>query len=151
MATTTPRLDKSAGEDPVTPKAHVLVLAVAFTTVALILRLVRKRHLRAKYSILWLSIGVALVVFSTSPSLLDRVSVFLGISYGPTTLFLGALTLLFLVVVHFSWELSRLEERTRCLAEEVALLQLRLAEHEAAPRAGRAGVSDPDPASSHRS
>ncbi len=109
-----------------TPKAHLLVLAVAFSTVALILRLVRKRHLRAKYSILWLSIAVALVAFSAWPSSLDRISVFLGITYGPTTLFLGALTLLFLVVVHFSWELSRLEERSRSLAEEVALLRLEL-------------------------
>jgi hypothetical protein len=29
---------------------------------------------------------------------------------------------LFLVVVHFSWELSRLETRVRKLAEELALL-----------------------------
>jgi hypothetical protein len=47
----------------------------------------------------------------------------MGISYGPTTFFLGAITLLLLVVVHFSWELSRLEERTRLLAEELALLR----------------------------
>jgi hypothetical protein len=109
----------------VSGKVHVLVLAVAFLTVALILRLVRKRHLRAKYSILWLSLALAVVTFSAWPELLDRVSVWLGISYGPTTLFLGAITVLFLVVIHFSWELSRLEERTRSLAEEVALLRLR--------------------------
>jgi hypothetical protein len=51
------------------------------------------------------------------------VSDWLGISYGPATFFLGAITLLFLVVIHFSWELSRLEERTRVLAEELALLK----------------------------
>jgi len=30
---------------------------------------------------------------------------------------------LFVVVVHFSWELSRLQERTQILAQEVALLR----------------------------
>jgi hypothetical protein len=30
---------------------------------------------------------------------------------------------LFLIVVHFSWELSRSEERVRTLAEELALLR----------------------------
>jgi hypothetical protein len=32
------------------------------------------------------------------------------------------------VVVHYSWELSRLENRTRTLAEELALLRAQLEE-----------------------
>jgi hypothetical protein len=105
-------------------KAHLVVLLITMLNVGFILRLVRLRQLRAKYSILWLVIGVGLVGFAASPRLLDRVSEWLGISYGPATFFLGAITLLFLVVIHFSWELSRLEERTRRLAEELALLRV---------------------------
>ncbi len=106
--------------------AHAFVLLMTMFSVGFILYLVRKRHLRAKYSILWLSVGVALMILAASPVLLDRISVALGISYGPTTFFLGAITLLFVVVIHFSWELSRLEERSRTLAEEVALLRAAL-------------------------
>jgi hypothetical protein len=40
--------------------------------------------------------------------------------------FLAAIAFLFLMVVHFSFELSRSEERTRTLAEEVALLKARM-------------------------
>lgn len=105
-------------------KAHLLVLLVTLTSVGFIFRLVRRRQLRAKYSILWLCIGMVLVALAVSPDLLDRVSDWLGVSYGPTTFFLGAISLLFLVVIHFSWELSRLEDRTRRLAEEVALLEM---------------------------
>lgn len=112
-------------------RAHLFVLAVSLCSVGFILRLVRQRHLRAKYSILWLSIGMVLVGLSASPALLDRLSVLLGISYGPTTFFLGAITLLFLVVIHFSWELSRLEERSRILAEEIAILRAQLEQPEA--------------------
>ena len=107
-------------------KAHLFVLAVSLCSIGFILRLVRQRRLRAKYSILWLSVGMALVGLSASPALLDRISLLLGISYGPTTFFIGAITLLFLVVIHFSWELSRLEERSRTLAEEIAILRARL-------------------------
>ena len=116
-------------------RAHLLVLAVTLFNVAFILRLVRRRQLRAKYAILWLSIGLGLVGISASPALLDRLSVWLGISYGPTTFFLGAITLLFLVAVHFSWELSRLEERSRTLAEEIALLRAQA--EEPAPNGSR--------------
>jgi hypothetical protein len=51
------------------------------------------------------------------------VSTWLGIAYAPGTFFLGAITLLFLIVVHFSWELARLDARTRLLAEELAILR----------------------------
>jgi hypothetical protein len=39
---------------------------------------------------------------------------------------LFAVGFLFVVVVHYSWELSRLENRTRTLAEELALLRAQL-------------------------
>lgn len=115
-------------------RAHLFVLAVSVCSIGFILRLVRHRRLRAKYSILWLSIGLVLVGISASPALLDRLSLVLGISYGPTTFFLGAITLLFLVVIHFSWELSRLEERSRALAEEMAILRAELEEPAAVGR-----------------
>ena len=48
---------------------------------------------------------------------------FLRIYYAPTTLFLVAIGFLLLVCIYFSYELSRLEERTRVLAEELAILR----------------------------
>ena len=102
-------------------KAHLLVALMTASSLVFILRLLRKGQLRAKYSFLWLSIGTVMTILAASPPLLDRVSLWLGISYGPTTLFMTAILLLFLISVHFSWELSRLEERTRLLAEEIAI------------------------------
>jgi hypothetical protein len=125
-------------------KAHVAVLLVTLLSVGFILQLVRTRKLRAKYSILWLSIGVVLIGLSAWPDLLDRVSDWLGISYGPATFLLGAVTLLFLIVIHFSFELSRLEERTRSLAEELALRSVDLSG--AAEPGEHVAIIDPAPA-----
>jgi hypothetical protein len=102
-------------------RGHILVMLVTVASVLFMLRLVRRNQMRAKYSLLWLSAGFVLVLLAALPGLLDRVSVWLGITYGPATFFMGATTLLFLVAIHFSWELSRLEERTRVLAEELAV------------------------------
>lgn len=106
-------------------KAHLLVTLVTLSSWLAILQLVRVRQLRAKYALLWMSVGTVMVILAASPQLLDRVSLWLGISYGPATLFLAANILLLLLALHFSWELSRLEERTRSLAEEMAILTAR--------------------------
>jgi len=108
--------------------AHVLVIVLAAGVIAFIVHLVRSRQLRAKYSVLWFSIGLALAVLAIFPDLLVNLSDLFGISYPPATFMLLALSFLLLLVLHFSWELSRLEDRTRTLAEEQALLRQELEE-----------------------
>ncbi len=104
-------------------EAHVLVIVLAAGVISFIVTLVRSRRLRAKYSVLWFSIGLGLAVLAIFPDLLVGVSDLFGISYPPATFMLLALSFLLVLVLHFSWELSRLEDRTRTLAEEYALLR----------------------------
>lgn len=109
-------------------RAHVaLAILVALAIVGIIV-LVRRRHLKAKYSLLWLSLGAVMVVIAAVPGLLDWTAERLGIWYQPTLLILLGLALLLLIVVHFSYELTRSENRTRELAEQLALLRLRVTE-----------------------
>lgn len=107
-------------------RAHLLLAAMVAATLVVIVRMVRRGQLRAKYSMLWLSVGAALVVLLAIPGSLDSISLRLGIYYPPALFFMGAIALLFFVVVHLSYELSRLENRSRTLGEEVALLNERL-------------------------
>jgi hypothetical protein len=111
-------------------RAHVaLAILVALAIVGIIV-LVRRSHLKAKYSLLWLSLGAVMVVIAAVPGLLDWTAERLGIWYQPTLLILLGLALLLLIVVHFSYELTRSENRTRELAEQLALLRLRVTELE---------------------
>src|SRR3954451_17067953 len=103
--------------------AHVLIIVLAAAVIAFIVHLVRSRRLRAKYSILWLTIGLGLAVLAIFPGLLVEISDWFGIGYPPATFMLLALSFLLVLVPPFSWELSRLEDRTRALAEEYALLR----------------------------
>jgi hypothetical protein len=67
-----------------------------------------------------------LLPLAAVPGVLNTLSDWLGVFYSPTIFLLVAVGFLFLVVVHYSWELSRLENRTRTLAEELALLRAQL-------------------------
>lgn len=111
-----------------TGRAHFIVVLITLAALLFVVRLVRQRSLRAKYAMLWLSIGVLLVGVAAFPRLLDWMAARAGIFYPPAAFLLLAVAFLFVVVIHFSWELSRLEERTRTLAEEVALLKCQLGE-----------------------
>jgi hypothetical protein len=105
------------------PGAHVMVAMVTLGALLFVLRLVRLRRLQSKYALLWLGVGLVLGVLAAFPGLLKWISDGIGVFYPPTLFLALACAFLFLVVVHFSWELSRLEDRTRVLAEEVAMLR----------------------------
>lgn len=131
------------GTKDVSGRAHLLVAVVTVGTVGFVFRLVRQRALAAKYSFLWLTLGAGLVMFAVAPGILDRVSLWLGISYAPATFLFLAVVLLLLVAVHFSWELSRLEERTRSLAEMWALHTAMPPRADARSQGSATGYSDP--------
>lgn len=123
-------------------RLDVFVLVVACVNVAVMLELVRRRQLREKYALLWLAVGVGGIVIGVARPLMDRLATAVGVSYGPSVVFLAAILFLLLVCVHLSWEVSRLEERTRILARELALLQARDDERNPAGAGVPAGVAD---------
>lgn len=123
-------------------RAHIAVLVVAAGILTFILRLVRRGHLRAKYSMLWIFIGVEVAALAIFPDLLDRLSKVLGIAYPPATFLLFAVAFLLVLALHFSWELSRLEDRTRILAEDLALVTEKV-EQQQQKGAGDDGPADP--------
>jgi hypothetical protein len=103
-----------------------LGVVTAFTGLVLlvvIVELLRRRQLREKYAMLWLAVVLVVLPLAIYPRLLDGTARALGVASGVSlVLFLGFVFLLF-VCIHLSWEVSRLEEETRTLAEDIALLR----------------------------
>lgn len=102
---------------------YVVAIVGAVLVLGFMLELLRRRQLSEKYAALWLIVGVGVLILLLAPGLLRVVSQALGFEVPANLLFLVALTLLLGVTVHLSWELSRLEDETRSLAEELALLR----------------------------
>jgi hypothetical protein len=102
---------------------HAIALVSAVATLIVIIELSRQRQLHPKYAVLWLSVGVVLAVFAISPGLFNRMAHALGVISPPALLTVLAALFLLMVCVYLSWEVGRLEDKTRLLAEEVALLR----------------------------
>lgn len=101
----------------------ILTALTGVVVLAVIVELLRRRQLREKYALLWLGVVVVVIPLALFPGLLDNLAGKVGIASGVSlVLFLGIVFLL-LVCVHLSWEVSRLEEETRTLAEDLALLR----------------------------
>ena len=98
----------------------------AFILLVVIIELLRRRQLREKYAILWLVVIALILPVAAFPRLLDGVAVKLGIASGASLILFLGLIFLLVVCIHLSWEVSRLEEETRTLAEQSALLRTEL-------------------------
>ena len=109
-------------------KLTILTGVTALLFLGFIFELVRRRRLREKYAVLWIIVGVVVLGLGLYPSGLNHVAHAVGVASGVSLVLFGGIMLLLLVCLHLSWEASRLEDETRILAEEVALLRLRLDE-----------------------
>ncbi|MGW0433485.1 DUF2304 family protein [Micromonospora sp. NPDC003197] len=104
-------------------KLTLITALTGLVLVAAIVELLRRRQLREKYALLWLGVGLLVIPLAIFPKLLDRPAELIGAKSGVSlVLFLGIVFLL-LMCVHLSWEVSRLEEETRTIAEDLALLR----------------------------
>jgi len=118
---------------------HVLALVGGLIAVGFMVELLRRRQLKEKYAVLWLLVGLVMLVIAAWPPLLDDVARATGVKSGPNLLLFVATLVLIVVCVHLSWEVSRLEDKTRALAEEVGLLRLEVEQGVRAPDAGSRG------------
>jgi hypothetical protein len=104
-------------------RTQIVLLVLTALTMLSILRLVRSGKLKAKYSLLWISLGVALLALAALPNVADNVAEEVGVYYQPALFFVVGIGFLLLVVIHFSYELSRMENRVRTLTEETTLIR----------------------------
>jgi hypothetical protein len=110
----------------------VLGLLGGTVTLGVLFELLRRRRLREKYALFWVVVALLTILVAAFPVLLHTAADLLGVQVPSNLLFFVASMVLMLVSIQHSHELGRLEERTRTLAEEVALLHLRMELHDTA-------------------
>jgi hypothetical protein len=102
----------------------VLGLVGSLITLGLLFEMMRRQRLREKYAVFWALVALMTLAIAAFPILLTRAADLVGVTVPSNLLFFAASMLLLVVSVQHSSELGRLEERSRTLAEEVALLQM---------------------------
>lgn len=112
----------------------------ALIVLVTMVELLRKRRISEKYAALWLMVSVSIAVLAIAPGLLGAASRLVQVKTPSNLLLLLGVVTLLLVCVHLSCETNRLEEETRTLAEEIALLRLQV---EGAPARAPEAISRP--------
>ena len=103
--------------------ASVFFLILAILVCTFVVIQVRHQRMKERYAALWLIIGAIIIVLGAFPTLLNGVADFVGVALPVNLLFLLSILLLMGVSIHLTLELSRLSEKTRIQAEEVAILK----------------------------
>ena len=101
-------------------------LAAAVLLLAFVIELLRRGILRERFAALWLFVSGLLMLGALFPSVLTRAAGALGFAVVSNLLFFSAIVFLLLVAIQLSNEVSRLEARTRRLAEDLALLSAQI-------------------------
>jgi hypothetical protein len=104
----------------------ILGLVGSIGMLVFLFEMLRRRHLREKYAVLWCTVAIISLIVAVVPSTLDWVAHLVGVQVPANLLFFVSSMLLLFTSIQHSYELGRLEERTRTLAEEIALLRLDL-------------------------
>ncbi len=105
------------------PRIQYFAVAGSLALLVFIIELVRRKKVKEEHSILWLSFGLAFLVFSIWLGGINKLARLVGISYAPAAFLLILVVGLFLILIQFSVIISRLSEDRKRLAQEIALLR----------------------------
>ena len=90
----------------------------------LILHLLRRDHIYILHGLFWIVIAALAALLGLWPGLIDRVASWIGISYPPAALLLGAVVVLFVKSLCADITHTQLERKVRRLNQRIALLDV---------------------------
>jgi hypothetical protein len=96
---------------------------VGVVTALLILYLVRRDHLHARYALWWIPAAFVIAFLGIFPRLVDWVAPILGITYGPVLVLVAAVILITIKILLMDVERSRNEVKLHRLIQRVAMLE----------------------------
>jgi hypothetical protein len=100
--------------------------ALSLVLIVLVLRSVRRAHIRVEYSVSWLGAAVALLVLSRSEWALHWAGRLLGIADPPLAVLLAVGCIFLIVLYRLSAIISNLKDASISLAQRVAILEYHL-------------------------
>lgn len=112
-------------------RIQLVTIVGASVLLLIVLELVRRRHLMERYALLWLLSAVVLLALAIWSDALGKISRAIGVIYAPNALFFVAFGFVLVLLLHFSYVVSRLTAQSNRLAQRQALLEERLRSLEA--------------------
>jgi len=105
--------------------AQIASICFALFVFGVVFEMVRRRHLRERYAILWLAAALLLLILAAWTPLLRVLANAVGIATPSNAFFVVAFAFLLLLLLHVTAVVSRLSDETRVLAQRLSLLEQR--------------------------
>jgi hypothetical protein len=103
-----------------------MMAVLSVVVLLLVLRSVRRAHIRVEYSVSWLGVALTLLLLSRSRRALAWIGQFLGIGDSSLALLFVAGCLFLVVLYRLSIVISDLKDANISLAQRVAILEFHL-------------------------
>ena len=113
-----------------TSTLRIVLIVVILLYFWIILRLLKRRSLALKYTLLWLLMGIVMAVFVIFPTLLSVMGHAVGIVDNMNALFTAAIGFAFCILMAMTSIVSKQSSRIKRLIQENALLEKRIRELE---------------------
>jgi len=94
-----------------------------------ILHLLRRDHLYILHGLFWIVVAALALLLGFWPGLIDRIASWVGISYAPAALLLGAVLVLLVKSLYADITQTQLERQLRRLNQRIALLDTQKPSH----------------------
>jgi hypothetical protein len=129
-----PLLAQTEAKVNLTTRSRILAAVAAIFFFVLVLELIRRRKLQERYTVIWFILALGMLAGGIFPQLLETLANVLGVR--DTNVALFALLLLLLLALAFESTItaSRQGEQITRLAQENALLRVRLGEDGTQPQ-----------------
>ena len=98
----------------------ILGAGLAFT----IFYLIRRDHLYLGDGIFWIMVALAALIFGFSPTLIDKLAIWVGIAYPPTLLLIVSIAILLVKVLHADILSARMRRDIRRLNQEISMAKI---------------------------
>jgi hypothetical protein len=98
----------------------ILGAGLAFT----IFYLIRRDHLYLGDGIFWIMVAIAALIFGFSPTLIDKLAIWVGIAYPPTLLLIVSIAILLIKVLHADILSARMRRDIRRLNQEISMAKI---------------------------
>ncbi|GAB3385057.1 hypothetical protein GCM10027568_01620 [Humibacter soli] len=113
-----------------TVASYVLGVVASLLVLIIVIEMLRRRRLRERHALWWLIAGILALIAGLFPNTLAWAAQLVGVQIPTNLVFFVGIAILFLVCLQHSSELTTVEAKTRTLAEQSAMQELRIRELE---------------------
>ncbi|WP_243063508.1 DUF2304 domain-containing protein [Humibacter sp. RRB41] len=113
-----------------TTASYVLGVVASLLVLIIVIEMLRRRRLRERHALWWLIAGILALIAGIFPKTLEWAAQLVGVQLPTNLVFFVGIAILFLVCLQHSAELTTVEAKTRTLAEQSAMQELRIRELE---------------------